>query len=147
MAVEGPISSIFDYATFFTMALVFSVPITAAAGVALTTQRLTHLQSQFQTAWFIESLCTQTLVVFIIRTRQTPFWKSKPGKYLVLSSFSVVAAVPFSTLFLPHPCFTLSLRYLSLHICFWLKLQRGGSTGGMRTGLNKFWFLNAKPCT
>ena len=101
MAVEGPISSIFDYATFFTMALVFSVPITAAAGVALTTQRLAHLQSQFQTAWFIESLCTQTLVVFIIRTRQTPFWKSKPGKYLVFSSLSVVAAafiIPYTPL-------------------------------------------------
>jgi hypothetical protein len=80
------------------MVLVFSIPITSAAGVALATG---HQISQFQTAWFIESLCTQTLVVFVIRTRQTPFWKSKPGKYLVLSCFSVVAAafiIPYTVL-------------------------------------------------
>ncbi len=80
MIVEGPISSIFDYATFFIMAFIFGVPITAlATGVPLAS---IFQQSQFQTAWFVESLCTQTLVVFVIRTRQSPFWKSKPGKYL-----------------------------------------------------------------
>jgi len=108
MAVEGPISSIFDYSTFFIMAFVFAIPITAVAGVALATS---SQQSQFQTAWFIESLCTQTLVVFIIRTRQSPFWKSKPGKYLTLSSLSVVAAafiIPYTVLgkvfhFVPPP--------------------------------------------
>ncbi len=89
MIVEGPISSIFDYATFFTMAFVFGIPITAlASGLPAAS---IFQQSQFQTAWFVESLCTQTLVVFVIRTRQSPFWKSQPGKYLVLSSFSVVA--------------------------------------------------------
>ncbi|MGD0644514.1 MAG: magnesium-translocating P-type ATPase [Candidatus Bathyarchaeia archaeon] len=90
MIVEGPISSIFDYATFFTMALVFGIPITAlATGFPKATL---FQRSQFQTAWFVESLLTQTLVVFVIRTRQSPFWKSKPGKYLVMSSLSVVAA-------------------------------------------------------
>ena len=83
MVVEGPISSIFDYATFFTMLLVFGVPLVNATN---------YEKSLFQTAWFVESLCTQTLVVFVIRTRQSPFWKSKPGKYLVISSFSVIAA-------------------------------------------------------
>lgn len=48
-------------------------------------------QNLFQTAWFVESLCTQTLVVFVIRTRKSPFWKSKPGKYLVISCLTVVA--------------------------------------------------------
>jgi hypothetical protein len=109
MALEGPISSIFDYATFFTMAFVFLIPITATAtGLPLATY---PQQYQFQTAWFIESICTQTLVVFVIRTRQTPFWKSKPGKYLVLSSLSVVAAafiIPYIVLgrvfhFVPPP--------------------------------------------
>jgi len=90
MVVEGPISSIFDYATFFIMTLIFGIPITAlASGLPAASA---FQQSQFQTAWFVESLCTQTLVVFVIRTRQSPFWKSKPGKYLVLSSLSVVAA-------------------------------------------------------
>ncbi len=99
MILEGPLSSIFDYATFFTMVLVFGIPLgVTAAGVPLATA---IQQSQFQTAWFIESLCTQTIVVFVIRTRQSPFWKSKPGKYLVVSSFSVVAAafiIPYTPL-------------------------------------------------
>jgi Mg2+-importing ATPase len=109
MALEGPISSIFDYATFFTMAFVFAIPITAtAAGLPLA---MLSQRSEFQTAWFVESLCTQTLVVFVIRTRQTPFWKSKPGKYLMASSFLVVAAafiIPYTVLgrvfnFVPPP--------------------------------------------
>ncbi len=58
-------------------------------------------QALFQTAWFLESLCTQTLVIFVIRTRRSPFYKSRPGKYLVLSAFSIVAAaliIPFTPL-------------------------------------------------
>ena len=81
MIFLGPISSIFDFLTFFIMLFVFN------ASVPL-----------FQTAWFIESLCTQTLVVFVIRTRRTPFYKSKPSKFLFLSSLSVVGLaliIPF----------------------------------------------------
>ena len=83
MIVEGPISSIFDYLTFFLMLFII-VPMYAFLPEA----QKEHL---FQTAWFVESLCTQTLVVFVIRTRQSPFWKSKPGKYLVVSCLAVVA--------------------------------------------------------
>jgi Mg2+-importing ATPase len=84
MVVEGPISSIFDYLTFFLMLFVF-VPMLPAFVPDLQRQHL------FQTAWFVESLCTQTLVVFVIRTRKTPFYKSRPGKYLVFSCLAVVA--------------------------------------------------------
>ena len=45
----------------------------------------------FQTAWFIESLCSQTLVVLIIRTRKVPFYKSKPSKYLVAMLLAVIS--------------------------------------------------------
>jgi Mg2+-importing ATPase len=125
MAIEGPISSIFDYSTFLTMVFAFGIPITAAAGVALATS---FQISQFQTAWFVESLCTQTLVVFIIRTRQTPFWKSRPGKYLTLSSLSVVAAafiIPYTVLgrvfhFVPPP--PLFYFYLLLMLIAYLAL-------------------------
>jgi len=41
--------------------------------------------SQFQTGWFIESLLTQVLVIFIIRTNQNPL-KSRPSKYILLTS-------------------------------------------------------------
>jgi Mg2+-importing ATPase len=81
MAILGPISSIFDFLTFLTMLLVLNATV-----------------SQFQTAWFVESLCTQTLVIFIIRTRRTPFFQSKPSRLLLLSSLGIVAAalaIPF----------------------------------------------------
>jgi Mg2+-importing ATPase len=94
MIFLGPISSIFDFLTFFTMLVVFS------ASVQL-----------FQTAWFTESLSTQTLVVFVIRTRRTPFFKSKPSRFLLFSSLSVVGLaliIPFTPLgqlfgFVPPP--------------------------------------------
>jgi hypothetical protein len=55
----------------------------------------------FQTAWFIESLATQTFVIFVIRTRKSPFWKSKSSKYLTLSSLAIVAialVIPYTFL-------------------------------------------------
>lgn len=80
MIIVGLISSLFDLLTFGIMLYIFN------AAVPL-----------FQTAWFIESLVTQVLVIFVIRTRM--FYKSKPSKLLVLSSLSVILiaiAIPFT---------------------------------------------------
>jgi P-type Mg2+ transporter len=76
MLVIGPVSSLFDFATFFILLKVFS------ANEAL-----------FQTAWFMESLATQVLVIFVIRTRFSPFGQtaSRPARALVISSFGIVA--------------------------------------------------------
>jgi len=68
MVSFGPISSVFDFLTFFVMLFVFK------ANAPL-----------FQTAWFIESLFTQTLVIFAIRTKKIPFYRSKPSKFLWLN--------------------------------------------------------------
>jgi Mg2+-importing ATPase len=68
MIVFGPISSIFDFATFFVMLYVFKAD-----------------ASLFQTAWFVESIFTQTLVIFVIRTRTVPFFRSKPNKWLTIN--------------------------------------------------------------
>ncbi|MGQ9744345.1 MAG: magnesium-translocating P-type ATPase, partial [Candidatus Bathycorpusculaceae bacterium] len=84
MVLLGPVSSIFDFLTFFIMLLVFSAT-----------------EPLFQTAWFLESLSTQTLVIFVIRTRRTPFYKSKPSRLLLLSSLSIVSfalILPFTPL-------------------------------------------------
>lgn len=84
MVALGPISSIFDFLTFFIMLLIFNAT-----------------EPLFQTAWFMESLFTQTLIIFVIRTRRTPFYKSKPGKLLLLSSFGALAGaliLPFTPL-------------------------------------------------
>jgi len=93
MLVVGPVSSIFDFLTFYIMLHLFH------AGEKL-----------FHTGWFIESMATQVLVIFIIRTRRNPF-KSHPNIWLTLSSLSVVflaVVLPFTPLgsyfgFVPPP--------------------------------------------
>ncbi len=92
----GPVSSLFDFLTFFIMLFVF-IPIIPLA--LMSNPR--YPEHLFQTAWFIESLVSQIVVVFVIRTRRTPFWKSKPSKYLVISSIVIVTfalLVPFTPL-------------------------------------------------
>ena len=73
MLILGPISSIFDFLIFYIMLKVLHTG--------------EHL---FQTGWFIESLATQILVVFVIRTRLSPF-KSRPHPLLIFSSLFLVA--------------------------------------------------------
>ncbi|MEM4980407.1 MAG: magnesium-translocating P-type ATPase [Candidatus Bathyarchaeia archaeon] len=84
MAFLGPVSSLFDFLTFFIMLLVFQAT-----------------EPLFQTAWFLESLCTQTLVIFSIRTRRVPFYRSRPSGPLVLSTLAIVGSaliLPFTPL-------------------------------------------------
>lgn len=74
MLLFGPISSLFDFATFALMLFVFS----AAPG-------------EFRAGWFIESIATQTLIIFAIRTRRVPFLRSRPSAGLIAASLGVVA--------------------------------------------------------
>lgn len=87
MLIIGPISSIFDFITYGVMLFVF------------------HASSQlFHTGWFVESLCTQTLVIHVIRTGKIPFIESRPSRFLVLTSVLIVATgifIPFSPLAKP----------------------------------------------
>jgi Mg2+-importing ATPase len=81
MWIIGPVSSVFDFITFFVMLKLFK------AGEAL-----------FHTGWFIESMATQVLVIFIIRTRRNPF-RSRPNAWLTTTSLAVVmmaVALPFT---------------------------------------------------
>jgi len=82
MIFFGPISSVFDFMTFGVMIFIFHA----------------H-DSLFQTAWFVESLSTQSLVIFAIRTRRVPFFRSPPGAWLAAATILVVAAgivLPFT---------------------------------------------------
>lgn len=72
----GPISSIFDYATYFIMLYGFH----AFDKPAL-----------FQTGWFLESLITQTLIIHVIRTNKIPFIQSRASKPLTITSLIIVA--------------------------------------------------------
>jgi Mg2+-importing ATPase len=81
MAFFGPISSIYDFLTFFVMLHFFH------AGATL-----------FRSGWFVESLATQTLVIFIIRTRRVPFFKSRPSMPLLVTTLACAAvgvAIPY----------------------------------------------------
>jgi Mg2+-importing ATPase len=80
MFTFGTVSSAFDYLTFGLLLLVLHVS-----------------QDQFRTAWFLESVMTELLIMLVIRT-QKPFFRSKPGKYLLIGTL-LVAAV---TLLLPY---------------------------------------------
>ena len=73
MLVVGPVSSLFDFLTFYLMLKVLH------AGEAL-----------FQTGWFVESLCSQVLVIFVIRTRGNPL-RSRAHPLLSLTSLTIVA--------------------------------------------------------
>ena len=82
-AVMGPLSSVFDLATF--ARAVSAVP---------------HRSEVFRTGWFVESIATQTLVVFLIRTRGRP-WRDAPNPVLTISTLGALAvalAIPFSPL-------------------------------------------------
>jgi P-type Mg2+ transporter len=84
MLLFGPVSSLFDFLTFGIMLGPLH------AGPTL-----------FRSGWFVESLATQTLVIFAIRTRRTPFFRSKPSWPLTIATMAIVAvavALPVSPL-------------------------------------------------
>jgi P-type Mg2+ transporter len=84
MTFFGPLSSIFDFATFGIMIWVF------------------HAHAPlFRSGWFVESLATQSLIIFAIRTRRVPFFHSRPSTPLALATVICVAigvALPFTSL-------------------------------------------------
>jgi Mg2+-importing ATPase len=69
----GPVSSVFDFITFGVLLFVFHAP-----------------EAFFHTGWFLESLCTQTLVIHVIRTRKIPFLESKPSNALLITSVAIL---------------------------------------------------------
>jgi Mg2+-importing ATPase len=113
MLAIGPISSLFDFLTFYLLISLF------------------HAQEGlFRSGWFVESLATQVLVIFVIRTRRIP-WRSRPHIWLVVTSLSAVAvamALPFTPLapylgFTPLPASFFGL--LALLLVIYLALVQG----------------------
>lgn len=94
MIFIGSISSVFDFLTYAILLFVFRAS-----------------ETVFHTGWFWESLCTQTLVIYIIRTGKIPFIESKPSPFLMFTSIYIVSmglVIPFTPLgrhfgFVPPP--------------------------------------------
>ncbi len=93
MLMIGPISSIYDFLTFLVLFKIFH-----------------SLEMLFHTGWFVESLATRTLVLFVMRTAGVP-WSNRPSRPLIASTIAVVLIggfLPFSSLakplgFVPFP--------------------------------------------
>jgi magnesium-transporting ATPase (P-type) len=108
----GPVSSIFDYTTFFVMLYLFHC--WAPSGAAL-----------FHTGWFVESLMTQTLIIHVIRTRQIPFIQARASTALTITTVVIMAIsawLPYSPLasllgFVPLPGLFWPILFLTL-LCY-----------------------------
>ena len=93
MIYIGPLSSIFDYATFFLMWNYYHCHFFKVEG--------DHWETLFQTGWFVESIITQTMIVHIIRTRRIPFFQSCASPFLLFTTAAIMAIggyLPYSPL-------------------------------------------------
>ncbi|HUX36955.1 MAG TPA: magnesium-translocating P-type ATPase [Rectinemataceae bacterium] len=93
----GPISSIFDYATFALMWFVFG----CGGWFAASPLGKAHYEALFHTGWFVESLLTQTLIVHIIRTDRIPFIQSRASSPMLGTTLLIMCAavlLPYSPL-------------------------------------------------
>jgi Mg2+-importing ATPase len=118
----GPISSIFDYATFFLMLFVFDC---------------WNNPALFHTGWFVESLFTQTLIIHVIRTNKIPFIQSRASWQLILTSVIIVAVGAWLTV---SPLAD-ALGFVPLPPMYWLYLGIMLLGYALLTQLVKSWFI------
>ena len=118
--VFGPISSIFDFITFFILLVIFQAD-----------------ASFFQTAWFVESICTQTLVIFVIRTRVVPFYQSRPSRMLFASTIFIVLIACI----LPFTVIGSLFGFVQLPVAFYAVLAALVITYLIIVELVKYWFF------
>ncbi len=127
MLFVGPISSIFDYTTFFIMLVVFRCWDPSRA-------------SLFQTGWFVESLMTQTLIIHVIRTNRIPFFQSRASAPLTLTTLSILAF----GVWLPYSPMAASLGFTALPRLYWPLLAATVLTYMALTQLTKVWLLRKR---
>lgn len=119
MFLFGPISSLFDFATFALMLFVFDA-----------------VPGEFRAGWFIESIVTQTLIIFVIRTRRVPFFRSRPSVGIVGASLGVVAL----GVYLPLSPLAGVLGFDPLPVPFFLALLGMAAVYLVLVEMAKLWF-------
>ena len=122
MLFIGPISSIFDYATFYAMIRLFG--------------GLTH-PALFQTGWFVESLLTQTLIIHIIRTAKVPFVQSRASGPLIATTLIICAVA----VYLPFSPLAGALGFVPLPPLYWPVVAAFLLSYAVLTHLVKSWFI------
>ncbi len=135
MVFIGPVSSIFDYATFALMWYFFGAK--AYLDPALTGGAKASLASLFQTGWFVESLLTQTLIVHIIRTRRIPFIGSRASVPMTLATVLVMAIGAW----LPYSSFAPALGMTPLPAVYWAWIAAFLFCYAVLTHIVKTWFF------
>lgn len=120
----GPISSIFDYTTFFVMLYLFGCWDPARA-------------SLFQSGWFVESLITQTLIIHIIRTNKIPFLQGHASWQVSLMTVLVMAIA----IWLPSSFIAPALGFVSLPWLYWPILVVTSLSYVVLTQIVKMWLL------
>jgi Mg2+-importing ATPase len=123
----GPISSIFDYTTFFVMLYLFKCWDLSRAPL-------------FQTGWFVESLMTQTLIIHIIRTNRIPFLQSRASWSLTLTTMAIMAFGAW----LPYSPLASSLGLVHLPGLYWPILLATLLAYSCLTQGIKVWLLSKK---
>jgi Mg2+-importing ATPase len=120
----GPISSIFDYTTFFVMLYIFHCWDPSRA-------------SLFQTGWFVESLMTQTLIIHVIRTNKIPFLQSRASLALTATTACIMAL----GVWLPYSPVASSLGFTHLPPLYWPILMLTLLGYMVLTQVIKVWLL------
>ncbi len=120
----GPVSSIFDYTTFFVMLYLFHCWVPAGAEL-------------FHTGWFVESLMTQTLIIHVIRTRQIPFIQARASTALTVTTLVIMAI----SAWLPYSSLAKMLALVPLPWLFWPILLVTLVCYVVLTQLVKMWLI------
>ena len=98
MAWIGPISSVFDVLTYLLLYFIIVPMITGGSYQAGTEQAATFI-TLFQTGWFIESMWTQTMVIYMLRSPKLPFVQSRPALSVIVTTMAAalfVTSLPYS---------------------------------------------------
>jgi Mg2+-importing ATPase len=123
MLFIGPVSSLFDYATYLTMYFLFGA--NGPSGARL-----------FQTGWFVESVVSQTLIIHVIRTRHVAFLESRASTPLLTTTLLVSLAA----MWLPYSPLAPALGFVPLPAMYWPILALMVLLYLVLTHITKTWF-------
>lgn len=98
MAWTGPISSVFDVLTYLVLYFII-VPMLTGGSYQAGTEQAVIFITLFQTGWFIESMWTQTMVIYMLRSPKLPFVQSRPALSVIVTTMAAalfVTSLPYS---------------------------------------------------
>jgi Mg2+-importing ATPase len=135
MMFIGPMSSIFDYATYLLMLFFFGCIRFASPGTSPDLKA--SYEALFHTGWFVESILTQTLIVHVIRTRRIPFFQSMASPLLLFFTVLIMAVA----VYLPYSPVAAFLGFVPLPAIYWAWIAGFLVLYCVLTHLVKTWFF------